>query len=78
MYAVELAYTRGPALRQYPDQVFEKETIEEAAQIFQSESGTNQPLAEIVEELSLEGKVEFEEDGHPWRVVTARELAAVV
>lgn len=77
-YVVEVSYLRGPVTSQYPDQVFQCETVEEAAQRFESEAEPGQPLAEIVEELSLEGKVEFEEDDHPWRTVTARELVEAV
>lgn len=77
-FVVEVSYQRGPATSQYPDQVFECETVEAAAQKFESEAEPNRPLGEIVEELSLEGKVEYEEDDHPWRTVTARELVEAV
>lgn len=78
MFAVEVSYTRGAPSRAYPDQCIPCETAEEAAQIFQSEAAVSWPLSEIVEELSLEGKVEFEEDDHPWRVVTAYERVEAV
>ncbi len=76
-YAVEISYTRGGPSARYPDQCIPCETVEDAAQVFESEAEPNRPLAEIVEELSLEGKVEYEEDGHPWRRITVQELAEV-
>ncbi|HEX5591993.1 MAG TPA: hypothetical protein VFX35_01450 [Solirubrobacterales bacterium] len=78
IFAVEVSYTRGPELRQNPNRCIPCESVEEAAQVFDSEAGTGQPLSEIVEELSLKGRVEFEEDDHPWRLIVAYELVEAV
>ena len=78
-YSIAIEYTRGPALHPYVDHDLGPfEELEIAAQTFQSEAGVSWHLAEIVEELSLEGKVEYEEDDHPWRRITACELAEAV
>ena len=77
MFVVEATYDGGPALRGREDQRWECESLEDAAQRFESEAEPDHrswPLAQIVEDLALEGRVEYEDPGTCRRVV-AYELA---
>jgi hypothetical protein len=62
-YVIEAIYDGGPILNGREDQRWECETVEEAAQIFESEANVpaSMTLSRIVEDLH-EGKVEH----HDW------------
>ena len=78
MYVVEATYDGGPVLRGREDQTWKCETVEEAAQRFESEAEPYRyPLAQIVEDLAVDGKVEYE-DPESCRVFVVRELVEAV
>lgn len=76
MFIVEATYDGGPALRGREDQRWEFESLEDAAQRFESEVEPDRrswPLAQIVKDLATEGRVEYE-DPENCRCVVAYEL----
>ena len=77
-FVVEAIYDGGPTLKGREDERWPCETVEEAAQRFESEAEPfNFPLGQIVEDLAVEGKVEYE-DPESCRVFVAYAAAGVV
>jgi hypothetical protein len=77
-FVIEAIYDGGPAIRGKEDQRWEKETLEEAAQIFESEANVpaSWSLNQIVEELS-KGEVKYH-DCERCMIFVAYELVGAV
>jgi hypothetical protein len=79
-FVVETTYDGGPVVKRDERWTFAEgdgQDLERAAQQFKELTGTNRPLSQIVEDLAVKGRLEYE-DAESCCLVTAYEFVGAV